>query len=76
VVVTRVGSIPEAIEDQRHGLLFAPGDVDQLHAHLHTLLTQPAQARQWGLAGRARVAEAFSLETSCAALLALYRDLV
>jgi glycosyltransferase involved in cell wall biosynthesis len=50
--------------------------VDQLHAHLHTLLTQPAQARQWGLAGRARVAEAFSLEASCAALLALYRDLV
>ncbi len=75
VVVTRVGSIPEAIENHRHGLLFTPGDVDQLHDHLQALLTQPARARQLGLAGRARVTEAFSLETSCAALLALYRGL-
>lgn len=76
VVVTRVGSIPEAVEDRRHGLLFTPGDVDQLHAHLHVLLTQPAQARQRGVAGRARVTEAFSLQASCPALLARDRDLV
>jgi glycosyltransferase involved in cell wall biosynthesis len=75
VVVTRVGSIPDAVEDGRHGLLYTPGDVEQLHQHLHTLLTEPTRARTWGLAGRARVAEAFSLDASSAALLALYREL-
>jgi len=75
VVVTRVGSVPDAIEENEDGLLFTPGDVDQLHAHLVRLRDEPATARRLGLAGHARCARDFSLAASSAALLALYREL-
>ena len=75
VVVTRVGSVPDAVDDNENGLLFTPGDVDQLHAHLRRLRDEPATARRLGLAGHARCARDFSLAASSAALLALYREL-
>ena len=75
VVVSRVGSVPDAIRRAEEGLLFAPGDVDALYAHLKTLSEDPALAARIGLAGHARCAEGFSLEASRRELLALYRTL-
>jgi len=73
VVATRVGAIPEAVSDGREGLLFAPGDIDALAAHLQRLLDDPRQAQAIGGAGRERVLRDFSLENVTSDLLRLYR---
>jgi len=42
VVASRIGGIPELIDDGRNGLLFHPGDVDDLTHALTRLLDDPA----------------------------------
>jgi glycosyltransferase involved in cell wall biosynthesis len=73
VVATRVGAIPEALDDGREGLLFAPGDIAALTAHLGRLIADPAAAMAIGAAGRARLVREFSLAQSAAQLLDVYR---
>ncbi len=46
VVATRVGGLPEMIEDGIHGLIVPPGDSSQLAAALVRLLTEDAFARR------------------------------
>lgn len=42
VIASRIGGIPELVEDGRNGLLFRPGDVDDLHRVLVRCLQDPA----------------------------------
>lgn len=55
VVATRVGGIPEMVEDGVNGYLVEPGDVDALAARVAELIADPAQRARMGEAGRARV---------------------
>lgn len=48
VVATRVGGIPEIIEDACSGLLIEPNDASALTQALHKLLSEPNTARQLG----------------------------
>ena len=41
VVASRIGGIPELVEDGRGGLLFSPGDPDDLAATLRRLIDEP-----------------------------------
>ena len=41
VVASRIGGIPEVVTDERNGLLFTPGDVDDLRRALTRLLLEP-----------------------------------
>jgi glycosyltransferase involved in cell wall biosynthesis len=75
VVATRVGAIPEAVQDGREGLLFEPGEIRDLSAHLARLIAEPEHAATVGAAGRERLIRDFSLERSAALLLDLYRSL-
>jgi len=47
VVATRVGGIPELLEDGRAGILVPPGDADALASALVSLLSDPEQVRLW-----------------------------
>jgi len=69
VIATRVGGIPEMIEDGVHGILVPPGDVPALCAAMRTLLADPDKARQYGEAARRRVADQFTLERQIRQLL-------
>jgi glycosyltransferase involved in cell wall biosynthesis len=53
VVTTRVGAIPEMIEDGVTGLLVAPGDRDGLRDALERLLQSPEMRVQMGASARA-----------------------
>jgi glycosyltransferase involved in cell wall biosynthesis len=55
VVATRVGGIPEQIDDGVDGRLVAPGDVDELVGAVRSLLEDPRSAARLGAAGAARV---------------------
>ncbi len=76
VVASRIGGIPELIEDQKTGLLFEPGDVSGLRSALERLCRNGALRREFGAAAQQRVKEKFSVERHNEHLLDIYRSLV
>ena len=75
VVATRVGGIPEAVEDRVSGLLVPPRDPPALAAALRRLAEEPGLARALGQAARARVERDFSAAGMVERTLAVYRRL-
>jgi glycosyltransferase involved in cell wall biosynthesis len=62
LVGSRVGGLPEMIEEGRNGYLVRPRDPRGLADALLTLLRDPEQARRFGEESRRRVASEFSLD--------------
>ncbi len=62
VISTRVGAIPEVVEDGVTGILVEPGDVETLAAAMRRLEDDPALRRRMGDAGRRRVESLFTLD--------------
>jgi len=71
-VATRVGGIPEILEDGHTGLLVAPLNPKQLAAAIKTLLDDPAYAKKLADALGERVATEFSKERMLSKTLAIY----
>ncbi|TKV77517.1 glycosyltransferase family 4 protein [Bradyrhizobium elkanii] len=76
VIATRIGGIPELVNDRETGFLFEPGNVDELRTHLECLMGDGELRAQTGAAGRIRVEKYFSLEKHNAELMAVYRSLL
>ncbi len=74
VVATRVGGIPELIEDGCNGRLVEAGDVDGLAQAVAHLARDPAARARMGEANRQRAAE-FSAGVMAERYLGLYREL-
>lgn len=74
VVGTRVGAIPELIQDGVTGLLVAPGDDASLADALRTLLADPHRAARLGAAARARVASELNPQVQERRLVALVEN--
>jgi len=62
VVATRVGGIPELVEDGRTGILVRPGDQQGLAEALVDLLKNDRQRREMGTRARQRILACHSLE--------------
>ncbi len=60
VAATRIGALPEMIEDGRTGRIVPPGDIAALAAALVELLSDPALCRRYGEAGRESAAVRYS----------------
>lgn len=76
VVASRVGGIPDLVEDGLNGFLVPPGNADALAAAIRRLLTDEALARKMGIAGREMVDEKFSADMMVQSIEAVYRDLL
>jgi glycosyltransferase involved in cell wall biosynthesis len=74
-ISTRVGGIPEVVEDGRSGLLVPPGDVDALAGALEALIHDEPRRRALGRAAEARARERFSADIVVPRYEALYRRL-
>ena len=74
-VSTRVGGIPEVVEDNRSGLLVPPGDVGALASALEALIHDDTRRHTLGWAAQARARELFSAEIIVPRYEALYRRL-
>jgi glycosyltransferase involved in cell wall biosynthesis len=75
VVVSRVGGIPEAIQDHDNGLLVPPRDVDALAAALASVLGDDALRARLAQRGRDTIAPRYSLDVVGEQLASLYREL-
>ena len=62
VVASRVGGIPETVEDRRTGLLVAPGERDAWAEALTWALEHREEMRAFAVAGRADVRQRFDLK--------------
>jgi glycosyltransferase involved in cell wall biosynthesis len=72
-VATRVGGIPEVIEDEVSGRLVPFGDQETLACTVETLIENAALRKTLGRAARARAREIFSAEVIVPRYEALYR---
>jgi len=72
-VATRVGGIPEVMEDGRSGLLAPAGDAVALAAAVQGLLDDPARRRELGRAAQQRARERFTAGAIVPRYEALYR---
>jgi starch synthase len=75
VVASRVGGIPEVVDDGVTGLLVPPDDPAALAGALNALVRDPGRADAYGRAGRERAVAEFSWPTVAAATADLYAEL-
>ncbi|MEE8640032.1 MAG: glycosyltransferase [bacterium] len=74
VVASRVGGVPEMVEDGVEGLLVEAEDVRELAAALELLAGDARKGRKLGAAGRARLGSDYSFKEHMARLLEVYRE--
>ncbi len=63
IIATKVGGVPDLVQDGRTGLLCAAKDVQCLAKHIQTLLGNFSMAKDLGVTGRERVVQSFSLQS-------------
>ncbi|UCG32821.1 MAG: glycosyltransferase [Phycisphaerales bacterium] len=62
ILATRVGGIPEAVPDERYGILVPPRDENELSQALERMLADKPLRRSMGAAGRQRAVEHYDIE--------------
>ena len=63
VVASKVGAIPEIVEDGESGKLVAPGSVEDLARAIASLVLDPAERDRLGSAARKRACSMFTVES-------------
>ena len=76
VIGSRIGGIPEQIRDGIEGILFEPGNAQELANAMDALANSQEKARNMGLHGRARLSEKYALSKHMDTLQALYKELL
>jgi starch synthase len=76
VIASRVGGLPEIVEDGVTGYLVPPGDVAALGARIADVLGDPAAAARLGWNGRRRVVAELTWERCAQRCLEAYRELL
>jgi glycosyltransferase involved in cell wall biosynthesis len=76
IVASRVGGIPEAVNDGVNGLLVPPGDTAALATAIDRLLGDKRLAREMGAKGRELMRAEFSIDAMVEGNLAVYRALL
>ena len=74
VIASRIGGIPESIDEGETGLMFEPGNVSELAEKIAWLFDHPKEAEEMGAAGRKKI------EAICAShydgMLAVYQEAI
>jgi glycosyltransferase involved in cell wall biosynthesis len=76
VVCSRIGGLPEIVDDGITGLLYEPGNVDELADRIRTLWQNPALCQKFGDAGRRKVREDYAAERLLDRLLGIYDKVI
>lgn len=75
VVATRVGGVPELIDDGLHGLLVEPRNVESLADAVERLIRDPGLRQELGTRGHERQKREFDIDATVRRVEALYEEL-
>ena len=76
VVASRIGGLPEVVEDGVTGLLFEPGNAEDLANKLRFLWESPELCRRMGKAGREKVVHQYSQNVYYKNLMEVYEKAI
>jgi glycosyltransferase involved in cell wall biosynthesis len=76
VVATRVGGIPEVVDDEKTGILIPPRRPADMAKAVKRFLDDPALRQEMGRAGRKRVERLFTAEVHADKVLASYQEVL
>ncbi len=76
VIATRVGGIPEAVEDEKSGILIEKKDVSSLVRSIEYLVSNEAIAKQMGIHGRRTIESKFSWKNNAKKLSEIYEGVI
>ena len=76
VIGSRIGGIPEQIEDGVTGLLFEMGNARELAEKMEYLIDNPEVRTEMGKAARAKLEREYSLQQHCESLVSMYEQLL
>lgn len=76
VICSRIGGLPEIVEDGVTGLLFEPGNSKELGEKIRSLWDQPGLCRKMSQAGREKALREYSPEKYYKRLMAVYKKAI
>ncbi len=76
MVASRIGGLPEIIEDGITGALFEPGNPESLMQHVRRLWEDPELCQRMGIAGRQKVMREYTEDTYFHNLMAVYQEAI
>jgi glycosyltransferase involved in cell wall biosynthesis len=74
VVASRVGGIPELVEEGRNGYLFEPGDADALAAYLNRIQRDPSLRISMGQSSLEKFQCHFSMQSMVEQTVTVYKE--
>lgn len=75
VIGTRLGSMPEIIEEGKYGLLYNLGDIEQFAAQMKWMVEHPAEREQMGLNAYQAIQKEYSEENHMSQLISLFESI-
>jgi glycosyltransferase involved in cell wall biosynthesis len=76
VIVSRIGALPEIVEDRVSGLVVTPGDTNSLVQAIEELINDEELRRNFGIAAKKRAQTLFSMEKSVDEYEKTYQQLI
>lgn len=76
VICSRIGGLPEIVDDGVTGLLFEPGNAEDLGEKIRYLSGKPELCRKMGRAGREKTLREYSVEKYYERLMAVYEKAI
>lgn len=76
VICSRIGGLPEIVEEGVTGLLFEPGNAEELADRIRTLWQDPELCRRLGDAGRRKLQEEYAADGLIDRLLGIYEMVI
>jgi len=76
VIASRIGAIPEIVDDGVDGLLFVPGNVEDMVKKIKEILGDPVRAKKMGEAGAQKVATQNSESVYYERLMKIYNQAI
>jgi len=76
IVASRIGGVPELVDDEKTGLLVPPNDIGALSGGIDRLLSDPGLMQKMGEAGREKAEKEFDEKTYVQNTLAQYNLLI
>jgi len=76
VIASKIGAIPELVENNLNGIVFQPGNVEELTSAINKLYTERKLAVEMGKRNREKAVKLYSIDTHYKNLINIYNSLI